>query len=38
MRREIIIIIVIIIIIIIIIIAVQDKLTPTNFLLYVKFY
>ena len=38
MRREIIIVIVIIIIIIIIIIAVQDKLTPTNFLLYVKFY
>ena len=37
MRREIIIVIVIIIIIIIII-AVQDKLTPTNFLLYVKFY
>ena len=36
MRREII--IVIVIIIIIIIIAVQDKLTPTNFLLYVKFY
>ena len=31
MKRE-------IIIIIIIIIAVQDKLTPTIFLLYVKFY
>ena len=32
MKRE------MIIIIIIIIIAVQDKLTPTIFLLYVKFY